>query len=138
MDPLSITAGIIAILQLSSKVIGYFNDAKNASKDRAKCAVEASNLHSLLLELRFYLEDSKSCDESWYTAVRELGHKNGPLHQYEQVLEELQAKMTGGGKLKNVPHALVWRFSKEDVAGMLARMERLKTLVQIALQMDHL
>ncbi|KAH8702902.1 ankyrin repeat domain-containing protein [Phaeosphaeriaceae sp. PMI808] len=33
--------------------------------------------------------------------------------------------------------ALVWRFKKEEIASILDRMERLKTLVQITLQMDH-
>lgn len=70
MDPLSITAGIIAILQLSSKVISYLNDVMNASKDCAKCAVEVSNLHSLLLDLRFRLKSSESRDEPWYTVHR--------------------------------------------------------------------
>ena len=35
MDPLSVTASIIAILQLTSKVIEYLNDVKDAPKDRA-------------------------------------------------------------------------------------------------------
>jgi len=137
MDPLSVTASIVAILQLSNKVLGYLNDIKDVPKDRAKCAVEASSLNSLLVSLRFRLEEGSS-NESWYTAVRALGVENGPLDQFKQALEELQAKMTGGGRLKRAGDALVWKFSKEEVTSILARMERLKTLVEIALQMDHL
>lgn len=136
MDPLSVTASIVAILQLSNKVLGYLNDIKDASKDRAKCAVEASSLNSLLVSLRFRLEEGSS-NESWYTAVRALGVENGPLDQFKQALKELQAKMTGGGRLKKAGDALMWKFSKEEVTSILARMERLKTLVEIALQMDH-
>ncbi|EOA85575.1 uncharacterized protein SETTUDRAFT_169699, partial [Exserohilum turcica Et28A] len=33
--------------------------------------------------------------------------------------------------------ALVWKFKKEEIAGILDRIERLKSLVEIALQMDH-
>lgn len=33
MDPLSVTASIIAVLQLSAKVLGYLNDVKDASED---------------------------------------------------------------------------------------------------------
>ena len=68
MDPLSVTASIIAVLQLSGKVLGYLNDVKGASQDRAKCAVEASNVHSLLLNLRFCLEEG-SANTPWYTTV---------------------------------------------------------------------
>ncbi|KAF2798696.1 hypothetical protein K505DRAFT_232718, partial [Melanomma pulvis-pyrius CBS 109.77] len=42
-DLLSVTGSIIAILQLSGKVVCYLNDVKDASKDRAKCAIEAAN-----------------------------------------------------------------------------------------------
>ena len=56
MDPLSVIASIIAVLQLSAKVLSYLNDVNDASKDRAQCAIKASNLHSLLLNLRFRLE----------------------------------------------------------------------------------
>lgn len=137
MDPLSAAASIIAILQLSSKVVGYLNDVKDAPKDRAKCAMEAANLNSLLTNLRFRLEE-RDPNTSWYTAVQALGVENGPLDQFKQVLEQLQSNMTGGGIFKRTSDALVWKFKKEEVASMLGRMERLKTLVQIALENDHL
>lgn len=137
MDPLSATASIIAILQLSNKVVGYLNDVKDASKDRARCAIEASSLHNLLLSLRFRLEEG-SGDTPWYTAVRALAVQNGPLDQFKQALELLQNKLTDGGILKKAGGALVWRFKKEEIDRILDRIVRLKTLVGIALQMDDL
>jgi hypothetical protein len=50
----------------------------------------------------------------------------------------LATKMTEGGRLKKASEALVWRFKKEEITSILSRMERLKTLIEIALQMDHL
>jgi hypothetical protein len=137
MDLLSVTASIIAVLQLSAKVLGYLNDVKDASKDRAKCAVQASNAYSLLFNLRFRLEEG-SADAPWYTAVRALSVENGPLDQFKQALEALQTKITDGGRLKKAGEALVWKFKKEEVASILDQIERLKSLVEIALQMDHL
>jgi hypothetical protein len=137
MDPLSATASIVAILQLSNKVVGYLHDVKDASKDRAKCAIEAANLNSLLTTLRFRLEEGGS-NKSWHTAVRALGVENGPLDQFKQALEQLQSNMTGGGSLKKTKDALVWKFKKEEVTSILGRMERLKTQVQFALQIDQL
>lgn len=137
MDPLSVTASVIAILQLSNKVLGYLNDVNDASKERAECAIEASNLYSLLLSLRFRLEEG-SADKLWYTAVRALAVENGPLDQFKQSLELLQTRMTEGGRLKKACEALVWKFKKGEIASTLGRMERLKTLIEIALQMDHL
>ena len=137
MDPLSVTASIIAILQLSGKVLGYLNDVKDASKDRAKCAIEAANLNSLLTALRFRLEEGSS-GTPWYTALQALAIENGPLDQFKQALEQLQRKMTGGSKMRKAGDALIWEFKKEEIASILGRMERLKTLVQVALQIDHL
>lgn len=137
MDPLSATASVIAILQLSAKVLSYLNDVKDASKGRAQCAIEASNLHNLLTNLRFRLEEGHG-HQPWFSAVQALAVENGPLDQFKQALETLQAKMTDGGRLKKVNQALIWKFKKEEVDTILARMERLKTLVEIALQMDHL
>ncbi|OCK87074.1 uncharacterized protein K441DRAFT_452221, partial [Cenococcum geophilum 1.58] len=57
IDPLSTTASIIAILQLSSKVVRYLTNVRDALKERTKCAIKALNLHSLLLNLRFYLKE---------------------------------------------------------------------------------
>lgn len=134
MDPLSATASVISILQLSAKVLAYLNDVKDASKGQAQCAIEASNIHNLLTNLRFRLEEGHD-HQLWFNAVQALAVENGPLDQFKQALETLQAKMTDGGRLKN---ALIWKFKKEEVDAILAQMERLKTLTQIALQMDHL
>ena len=106
MDPISTTASIIAILQLSSKVLGYLIDVEDASKERANCAVEAANLHSLLTALRFRLEEGDS-NTPCYTAVRVLATENGPLDQFKQALEQLQKKITGGGKIRKAGKALV-------------------------------
>lgn len=87
MDPLSITA---AILQLTSRVIEYLNDVKDAPKDRAQCAIEALNLYSLLTTLRYRLEGNSN--EPWYAEVQKLCTKDGPLNQYKLALGQLQAK----------------------------------------------
>ena len=136
MDPLSVTASVIAVLQLSSKVLGYLNEVKDASKDRAKCAVELANLYSLLAALRFHLEEGRS-DSPWFTTVRALAVENGPLDQFKQALEQLQNKFRASGKLGTARNALMWTFQKEEVASILSRIERLKTLVEVALQIDH-
>ena len=60
MEPLSVTASIIAVTQLTSKVIKYLNNIKDAPKDRARCAIKASNLQNLLVNLRFRLKEGSS------------------------------------------------------------------------------
>jgi hypothetical protein len=137
MDPLSITASIVAVLQLTSIVIEYASSVKDSSKDRVQCANEALNLYNLLFQLRSRLEEANS-NERWYAGAGALTVKDGPFDQYKHALEQLLAKVAGAGGIKKIGNALLWKFSKEEVTSILLRIERLKTLVQIALEMDHL
>lgn len=137
MDPISFTASIIAILQLTSSVVGYLSDVKDAPKDRARCATEASNLFNLLTDLRYRLEGADT-SQAWFTALWALASKGGPFDQYKSALEQLTPKVSLGSGIMKIGNALVWTFSKQEVNVILSRIERLKTLVQIALEMDHL
>lgn len=133
MDPLSAAGSIIAILQLSSRVLTYLNDVKNSSKDYAACAIEAANVHSLLTTLRFRIEEGPP-SSPWAICIRALTIPNGVLDQYKSALEELKSRLEGGKHRI----AIVWKFRKEEIASILGRTERLKSLIRIALEMDHL
>jgi hypothetical protein len=137
MDPLSVTASIIAVLQLSAKVLEYLSDVRDAPKERSHCEAEISNLSALLRALRDHVQ-TRDLSQPWYTAIAELAAPKGPFDQFKQALEALQNKITDGGRLKKLGEALVWKFKKEEIAGILDRIERLKSLVEIVLQMDHL
>ncbi|KAK4968766.1 hypothetical protein LTR28_001540, partial [Elasticomyces elasticus] len=136
MDPLSVTGSIIAILQITSTVICYLAAIKDAPKESRKFAIEASNLFGLLTNLRYRLEDSNG-DKEWFVAVRRLAVTNGPLDQYKAALEQLQSKINPAHGLKKVAHAMKWKFDKSEVESIMLRIERLKSLTQIALEMDH-
>jgi hypothetical protein len=137
MDGLSVAASIIAVLQLTNSVVGYLNDIKDAPKECQQCTIEACNLQNLLTNLRYRLEQARAGDP-WFTAVRALNVENGPLDQYKQALEQLRSKVDVGSSANKMKRSLIWKFSKVEVAGILARMERLKSVVSIALEEDHL
>jgi hypothetical protein len=137
MDPLSVTASIIAVLQLSTKVLAYLHDVKTASKDRAQCAIEVSNLSSLLTRLRFLLEDADA-SQPWCSGIRDLTVKNGPLDQFKDGLTMLHTRMSDGGRLKKASENIMWKIKKEETASILAQMERLKEHVELVINMDHL
>jgi hypothetical protein len=139
MDPLSVTASVIALVEFTGVIIGYLNNVKDASKDRARCAIELSNVSSLLVALIYRLDEA-STNDGWYTEVQSLAAANGPIDQYRSALEQLQSKLTStaASGLKAIGTALAWKFNKEEVTNILTRIERLKSLIQIALEMDHL
>jgi hypothetical protein len=137
MEPLSVTASVIAILQLTAEVVKYLQDIKDAPKECQQCAIEASNLLSLLINLRYRLEQATNGDP-WYTAIRALNIENGPFDQYKQALEQLLSKVIIQDGLQKIKRRVVWKFSKGEVECIFERMERLKSLVSIALELDHL
>ena len=137
MDPLSITASVIAVLDLTAKVVSYLYTFKNASKDQKRYAVEASALFHLLTNLKIHIDEATPTDP-WYANIRALGSENGPLSQYKDALERLADRIIpkDGGSKAAAP--LLWPFSKSEVAEIFTVIERLKSLTSIALEMDHL
>jgi hypothetical protein len=137
MDGLSVAANIIAVLQITGEVVKYLNDVKDAPKECQRCMTEASNLQGLLINLLYHVNQGKAGDP-WFTAVRALNVENGPLDQYKQALTKLLSRVEKRDGIQMVTRRLLWTFTKEEVAGILARLERLKSLVNIALEIDHL
>ncbi|PSN61088.1 hypothetical protein BS50DRAFT_652779 [Corynespora cassiicola Philippines] len=135
MDPLSVTASIIAVGQATVKIVECLKDAKDASTDRSQFTTELSNLSNLLATLLFRVDENSN--EPWHAEVRELGGKDGLIYQYRVALEQLKDKISGEHGIRKMAKALLWKYIKEDAKDILSRIERLKSLVQIALQMDH-
>ncbi|EXJ68500.1 uncharacterized protein A1O5_08293 [Cladophialophora psammophila CBS 110553] len=135
MDPLSMTASIATVGQLTSTLVSYIIEATHATREQKKVAVEASNLYSLLIKLRFRVEEARHNDE-WFNQVKLLGVENGLLDQFKYLLEKMVDKLPSPGKSQQLKSALWWKFTKKEVEDVLARMERLKSLINCALTND--
>jgi hypothetical protein len=131
MDPLSVSASIIAVLELTATLMKYVNSVRKAPKERAQIAQEASNMYALLTSLRFRVEGAQSSDP-WFTQVRMLAAPNGALAQLETIVARLATKAEASSKLKD----LVWKFTKAEIEEALGQIERLKSLVGLALAND--
>jgi hypothetical protein len=137
MDPLSVTASVVAVLQLTTEVIQYLADVKDAPKECQQCVIEVSSLLNLLISLRYRAEHAQIGDP-WFEQLLKLNIEDGPLDQYKQALEQLYSRVENRDGVREVKRRLLWKFSRKEVATILARMERLKSLVSIALEMDHM
>jgi len=135
MDPLSGAASIIAIVDIAGTVISYLANVKDAPKGCRECTVEICNSIPLLHQINDRLSKASSL-EPRYAEIHALEVKDGPLDQYKQALQHLVAKIEPKSKLGKLANALTWNFVKEEVASILARIERLKSHVSLALQMD--
>ena len=135
MDPLSLSINIIAVLQLTGKLLSYLNDVQHATRDQTQLAVEASNIYSLLVSLRFRVEQSNG-HEPWFTAVRNLGSENGPLDQLKVALDLLASRAESSHGIRKLGKQLLWKFEKSEMGDTLDKIERIKTLVSLALSDD--
>jgi hypothetical protein len=137
MDGLSVAATVITVVQIAGQVLTYLGDVKDAPRECENCMMEVSNSNILLLQLKARLSESTS-QGPWYAEVQALNVKDGPLDQYKRSLEDVLQKVEAPNKLRKLVDALLWSWIKKEVASLLAKMERLKTFVSIALEMDHL
>jgi len=137
MDPLSITVYVLTLLQLTEKVIEYARQTKDSPKERTRVLQEASGLLGLLVTLKSLVGN---CDpqDPWMRATSRLATSNGPLEQYGSALEKLIGKITPGDGLRKIGQALVWKFTREDISDLLSQIERVKSLIDIALGMDEM
>lgn len=141
VDPLSVTSSIIAIVQLVGKLTSYFRDVKDAPTELRRYAQEAIAFHGVLNLLSFDIEQSgNSPAEPWREAVKALGQPNAELDRLKRLLEALVEKIPSEHDSASIKlrARLKWKFEKAEVAELCARMERVKTLVQVAMQRDSL
>lgn len=137
MDPLSISASISALLQLTGTVVKYLNAVKGASKEARNLLLEISGVSGLLYQLKDLAKDGAS-DESELRTFESLGVPQGPLEQFQTVLEKLASKLEPVAGLKATGRVLLWPFQKPEIQDLLSKIERLKTVFGLALQQDHM
>ena len=65
MDPLSISASLVAVLQLTGSVIQYINSVEGTPKDRQRLLLELSTVNGMLLILQDQAEQARAGDP-WY------------------------------------------------------------------------
>jgi len=131
-DPLSISASIVAVLQISGVFITYLKDVHDAPHDRINFLAEISGLDGLLDALQKRVQEAKSGDP-WLAELQALGVENGPLGQFKSDLKRLAAKLEPVDGIKEVGRRLTWKFNKTEIKDILSKIERMKTLITFAL-----
>ena len=135
MDPvtvLGLVASIVQLIDATSKVIKYINEVKDTPKERETLAQEAANLMPLLMTLK---QRASSSDESWFSAVRLLGVPEGPVPQLQTAMEQMGTTLKKRRKRRGGD--LLWPSDEKECIVILSKIERMKSLIALALQDDH-
>ena len=137
MDPLSVAASIIAILQLGGTVAQYLNSIQNAPKERDAILKEISSIIGVLFLMKCTVEQAK--EERSLGSMQSLAAPGGLLEQFQKILERLASKFSPPGTTRNkIGRVLRWPFAKDEIVGLLDSIERIKTHFMVALQAGHL
>ncbi|KAK0472466.1 hypothetical protein IW261DRAFT_1570822 [Armillaria novae-zelandiae] len=115
MEAVGLASAIVSLVELAHITVKYLKDVKDAPKERDELSKQLSNL-------AIYL-----------TATHPNGGGRRPLACYGAKIK-LEPASDGMGRMKQ---RLFWKFSKESVEDTLKKIERIKSLVVIAVQHDH-
>ncbi|KAK0184895.1 hypothetical protein F5146DRAFT_1006310 [Armillaria mellea] len=132
---LEFASSIISLIDISNTIVGYLKDVKDAPKERDELNRELSNL-TIYLDTVHRLTQTAAADDPWLETVQRL---SGPFAQLDELLKSVKTKLEPApdGPLGKMKQRLLWKFSKESVEDSLKKIERIKSLVLVAVQHDH-
>ncbi|KAJ7591950.1 ankyrin repeat-containing domain protein [Mycena floridula] len=138
MDAVSLTASIIALAQGAQAIFEYIKDIRDGPSTRTELIASLAPLENLLLLLKDQFQ-STTQNPPWTNAVKLLGQQDGPFAQLTVIIEKIRNKLevSSGGQSKKLFKTLTWSLDKADVTELLLRVDRVKSLVMLAIQNDH-
>ncbi|KAJ7591886.1 ankyrin repeat-containing domain protein, partial [Mycena floridula] len=138
MDAVSFTASIIALAQGAQAIFEYIKDVRDGPSTRRELLTSLAPLSNLLSLLQVQFQ-STTQNPPWTNAVILLGQQDGPFAQLSVIIEKIRNKLevSPGSQTKKLLKTLTWSLDKADVTELLVRVERVKSLVMLAIQNDH-
>lgn len=131
VDPLSITASIITVIQLSSEVVIYISGVSGATKERKRLRDEIRACESILVHLQDDVEGSDE-ENTWLETIKALEGPNAPLGRLQDAFSIVKAKLEPKNGLEKAFTSLIWPFKEKEVDRIIATIEREKTLLNLA------
>jgi hypothetical protein len=95
MAGLGEVASVIAVLQLSSKVVEYVGKVKYASEDRKRLRNEIRACKRILQEIKDDADDSQGGD-GWADTIKTLERPDGPLPRLQSALIQVETRLRKG------------------------------------------
>ncbi|KAL2833732.1 hypothetical protein BDW59DRAFT_156533 [Aspergillus cavernicola] len=137
MDPLSISASTIAILQLTGKVIQLLTALASLSIEARALAVEITTTRALISSLK----ELAAVDEAWNERLQEMAA--GPLLILTELLQDLETKLLADddqsiGRVRKWGRKITWPFRMEETRGMTKIARNVRSVLAASLAVDQL
>jgi hypothetical protein len=136
MDPFSTTASAFAVVQLSERILKlcreYATGVNDATSDIGRLYSEVTALHEVLKRVH----DLEGQDATNQSALDTLAI---PIAECTSQLVDIQTRLDPTHQTMNQQRmrALKWPFKRKDVNDFIARLERHKTTINMALNADQ-
>lgn len=136
-EVVGLVASIIAVIQLTGKVTSlgyvYFQALKRAPKDLGELVNELGSLTKVLTTLQDIADKNPQL-----AALQTLNSRNGPLEGISAELKKLVSKLEPRKGFKGTMDNLKWPLKEADTMQHISRIERCKSLFDLALTTDQM
>jgi len=150
MDPLSIAASTIAILQLSNTVYkaarGYYAGVKDAPKEIKDLLDELEVFNDILIHLSDIATKAEKNDKgsamhensqkrTFLPSVTKLLEPDAALHLCFAEMQQFMERVTA--QKSSMKKALKWPFQMEEIYQTIRRLQKLQSLLEFAIATDN-
>ncbi|PBK85113.1 hypothetical protein ARMGADRAFT_1067102 [Armillaria gallica] len=143
---LGIASSVTALIGNIVTFTKYVKDVKNAPEEITQFSKELAHLEIYLTALRGLIQQSTAEDDPWLKTLKQLfappvdalgAAPDGLFKGLEELLDGLKEKVNNDPpQWKMMKKRLLWTLTKTSVEDDLKKIERFKTLVMSALQLD--
>ena len=138
VDGLSLAANIIAVAQLSDRVITlccqFIGKVRGAEREIAQMITTITALKGFLEFLNKFVNDDDHA--SLLPQLHSICRSEGPLDFCTSLLKDMESKMQMKRDYHGILKAITWPFKWKDIGEALDVIEKQKTLMMLAMQGD--
>ena len=139
-DPLSVSASIAGLITLADIVFHrtykYVKAVKKAPNEISALSAEIGSLYGILSRLQLV---SRQLEDEAFDTVTRIHHVHScyqTLEQVKSILDRDDTSSLDGQRLETVRRKLRWPFASSEVKNLIADIERHKTTLGLALNVD--
>lgn len=141
MDPLSLTASIIAVVQISGAIISlcyeYRTGVKDAAKEATRITEELKSFQDVLERLLKLAEVEVARASSRLQTIQPLLEPGGVLSRCQDDLKALQLKLAPETGVKMLMKKLKWPLTEKEVKKAIEDVARARETISLALITDQ-
>lgn len=141
MDPLSISASIIAVLQVSGSLIStcyeYRRLLRNKAHDVQLLIQQLSALRTVLENLLEIVDVDQLRDKPRLRAIASLTSPNGVLENCKKSLGSLQTKLIPKQGWRAVRDKILWPLGEKEVREQEQEIQRMVADLKFAMAVDQ-